>query len=366
MAKVVLFGATGYTGQLVAAEMVKRGMRPLLAARNQQALDELAKTLGGDLSTQVADVNDPASVAALVDKGDVLVSTVGPFIRWGRTAADAAIAKGAHYIDSTGEGAFIRSIFDDYGPRAKSAGITMMTALGYDWVPGNLAGALATVADDRVCALKIGYFNAGPGSRDGMSGGTAASSATAMFYPAYAYRGGAIVTERMAATKHEFGEVEVGRVGRAFSVGSTEAFSLPRVYEQLRDVEVLLGWNDPDKVQAQAAALEPLLANPARQAELVAQAEKKTPGSTGGPDQAARSLSSSVILAEGFDKAGNRLCEVRCSGVNGYDFTAAFIALTAQKIADGEVTVRGSIGPLEAFGLERLREYVAQSGLTAE
>lgn len=366
MQKVVLFGATGYTGRLVAQAMVQRGMTPLLAARNPQALDELAKTLDGDLATQVADVSDPASVAALVSEGDVLVSTVGPFIRWGDVAADAAVAKGAHYIDSTGEGAFIRSIFDDYGPRAQAAGITMMTALGYDWAPGNLAGALATVADERVRALKIGYFNAGPGSRDGMSGGTMASSATAMFYPAYAYRGGAICTERMASAKHEFGEIEPGRLGRGFTVGSTEAFCLPKTYERLRDVEVFLGWNDPDKVQAQAAALEAVLADPAQRQKLVEQTERKTPGSTGGPDEKTRALSSAVILAEGYDDAGNRLSEVRCAGVNGYDFTARFIALTAQKIAEGEVSARGAIGPVEAFGLDRLREYVGQSGLTVD
>src|SRR5919108_6152922 len=97
-ARVVLFGATGYTGQLTAEAMVERGMHPVLAARSQGKLDELVAELGGGLETATADVGDPPSVAALVEKGDVLVTTVGPFARWGQPAAAAATTVGGHYL----------------------------------------------------------------------------------------------------------------------------------------------------------------------------------------------------------------------------------------------------------------------------
>src|SRR3954449_12136018 len=140
--RIVLFGATGYTGRLVAEQMVKRGISPLLAARNADRLTAMARELGG-LETAVADVARPETVHELVQKGDVLVTTVGPFARWGTPALEAAIGSGAHYLDSTGEPAFIRRVFDREGPRAEVAGSGLLTALGYDWVPGNLAGALA-------------------------------------------------------------------------------------------------------------------------------------------------------------------------------------------------------------------------------
>ncbi|MCW2966434.1 MAG: saccharopine dehydrogenase, partial [Solirubrobacteraceae bacterium] len=140
--RIVLFGATGYTGDLTARAMVARGLRPVLAARNAQRLDALAAELGG-LETQVADVSAPESVRALVQRGDVLVSTVGPFVRWGEPALHAAVAGGAHYLDSTGETPFIREVFERHGPAAQAAGCGLLTAMGYDWVPGNLAGALA-------------------------------------------------------------------------------------------------------------------------------------------------------------------------------------------------------------------------------
>ena len=140
--RIVVFGATGYTGDLIARALVDRGARPVLAARNEARVRALAEELGG-LEWAVADVERPDSVRALVERGDVLVSTVGPFARWGEPAVQAAIAAGAHYLDSTGEGSFIREVFERFGPGAQAAGCGLVTAFGYDWVPGNLAGALA-------------------------------------------------------------------------------------------------------------------------------------------------------------------------------------------------------------------------------
>src|SRR4051812_7149917 len=101
-ARIVVFGATGYSGRLVSEALVGRGAKPVLAGRSRDRLAERGDELGG-LGVAVADVPDPASVRALVEEGDVLVTTVGPFLRWGEVAAQAAIARSAHSLDSTGE-----------------------------------------------------------------------------------------------------------------------------------------------------------------------------------------------------------------------------------------------------------------------
>jgi short subunit dehydrogenase-like uncharacterized protein len=145
MSEIVVFGATGYTGELTARALVARGAGPVLAGRSPKRLAALAAELGG-LQTRVADVADPASVAALVGRGDVLLSTVGPFARWGAPAVEASLAAGAHYIDSTGEGVFIRRVFEEWGPRAAAGESALITAFGYDFVPGNLASGCATPA----------------------------------------------------------------------------------------------------------------------------------------------------------------------------------------------------------------------------
>ncbi|MEY4909974.1 MAG: hypothetical protein RL260_3692, partial [Pseudomonadota bacterium] len=140
--KIVVFGATGYTGELVARALVARGARPLLAARSAERVMALAAQLG-DLPTQLADVSKPETVRALVERGDVLISTVGPFSRFGEPAVQAAIAARATYIDSTGEPSFIRRIFEEHHDAAVASRTPLLTAFGYDWVPGNLAAALA-------------------------------------------------------------------------------------------------------------------------------------------------------------------------------------------------------------------------------
>ena len=88
--RIVLFGATGYTGRLAADAFVERGARPVLAARDPRKLSKMAADLGG-LETQVADVSRPETVRALVGEGDVLVTTVGPFTQFRHAARIFAI-----------------------------------------------------------------------------------------------------------------------------------------------------------------------------------------------------------------------------------------------------------------------------------
>ena len=80
--RIVLLGATGYTGRLVAAALAQRGAKPVLAGRDPAKLAPLAERLGG-LETAKTDATDVAAVRRLVDRGDVLVTTVGPFVRLG-------------------------------------------------------------------------------------------------------------------------------------------------------------------------------------------------------------------------------------------------------------------------------------------
>jgi short subunit dehydrogenase-like uncharacterized protein len=92
--RIVVFGATGYTGRLVAERLVAQGARPVLAGRDEAALATLAARLGG-LDHARADAMRQNSVFALVDAGDVLVSTVGYA---GRTRGDRR-GRDVHRLD---------------------------------------------------------------------------------------------------------------------------------------------------------------------------------------------------------------------------------------------------------------------------
>src|SRR4051812_8803903 len=363
--RIVLFGATGYTGDLTARALVARGERPVLAARNAERVGALAEELGS-LETAVADVGDPDSVRALVERGDVLISTVGPFSRWGDPAVQAAIAAGAHYVDSTGEAPFIRRVFERFGPGAEAAGCALLTAMGYDWVPGNLAGALALRdAGDVAVRVQIGYFiTGGSMNGDAMSGGTRASAATTMLEPGFAWRGGRLVPGRGAARMRRF--TVAGRDRQGITAGSSEHFGLPAVHPGLRDVDVFLGWFGGMSNAIRGVSLATSVATkvPGVRAGLQGLAGRAVKGSTGGPDAEARAGTGSVVVAEAQDAAGRVLAEARVEGVNGYDFTAGMLAWAAQQAAAGAIHGTGALGPVEAFGLEGLEEGARSAGIS--
>jgi short subunit dehydrogenase-like uncharacterized protein len=355
-ARIVLFGATGYTGRLAAEAMVERGLRPVLAARGRDRLEALAAELGG-LESAVADVADPPSVSALVERADVLVTTVGPFARWGAAAAAAASSAGAHYIDSTGEPAFIREVFERYGAAAAQSGGAMLTAFGYDWVPGNLAGGLALQrAGDDAVRVDIGYFITG---KAGMSGGTAASTVGALADSSFGFRDGRVRTERGAKRVRGF---QVGSKKRdGVSVGSSEHFALPRIAPQLREVNVYLGWFGPLSRPMQVMSLGTSL--PGASTVLKAVGSRFVKGSTGGPDAQARSQSGSHVVAIAYDATGRELAEVHLTGIDGYTFTGRILAWAAQRASEGGLQGSGALGPVEAFGLVALTDGCRWAGL---
>ena len=376
--RIVLFGATGYTGRLTAEAMVERGLRPVLAARGRDKLERMGEELGGSarqaaamepatLETAVADVADPASVRALVEKGDILVSTVGPFVRFGAAAAAAASDAGAHYIDSTGEPPFIREVFERYGKAAEQSGCAMLTAFGYDWVPGNLAGGLALDrAGEAATRIDVGYFMTGKGDAGSMSGGTKASLAGVMMEPAFAYSDGRVQTERGAKALRKFGVN--GRELAGISVGSSEHFTLPRVAPQLREVNTYLGWFGPASraMQVMSAGMSVGAKLPGVDSLWKATGERFVKGSTGGPDAAKRAQSGSHIVAIAYDSAGRELSEVHVAGVDGYTFTGRVLAWGADRAAGGGLRGVGALGPVDAFGLDELVSGCAQAGIAEQ
>jgi short subunit dehydrogenase-like uncharacterized protein len=361
--RIVVFGATGYTGRLVAERLAGAGERPLLAGRSQERLSTLAERLGG-LETAQADVTRANSVAALVREGDVLVSTVGPFVKFGEPALRAAISGRATYLDSTGEPPFIRRIYEHHGPRAERAGVALMTAMGYDWVPGALAGGLALrEGGPEAVRVDVGYYALGAGATSA-SAGTRRSLVGATLGDSYAWRDGALRRVRVAERVRAF-PVD-GSPRQAVSVGGAEHFGLPAAFPRLREVNVYLGWLGA-------------LARPVQAGSLVGSVATRLPGVRGvlefagsrlaelggdGPEPGTTPGGRSWVAAEAFDARGTQLAEVQLAGVDAYDFTAEFLAWAARAAATRRVKGTGAIGPVEAFGLDELERGCAVAGLS--
>jgi short subunit dehydrogenase-like uncharacterized protein len=360
--RIVVFGATGYTGRLTAERLVAQGEAPLLAGRSESRLRELAERLG-DLECRVADVDRPDSVGALLEPGDVLVSTVGPFVRWGEPALRAAIGAGGTYIDSTGEPPFIRRVFDEFGAPAARAGATLLPAMGYDFVPGCLAGALALDdAGEAATRVDVGYYALGGGPK-ALSRGTRASMSGIALAPAFAFRGGRVQTVRSAERMRDF-DVR-GKPRPAISVGGAEHFTLPEAYTRLREVNVYLGWFGglSRALQLSSGMTAALTRIPGLRPALVRGGEALAGLAGPGPEPGTTPGTASYIAAAAYDADGELLADIRVEGADAYDFTAGCLAWAARSAAHDGVRATGAAGPLEAFGLAALEAGCAEAGL---
>lgn len=365
--KIVLFGATGFTGHLVAEEMVARGLKPVLCGRNRNKLETMAGKLGG-LDVTVADVSDGDSLASFLEKGDVLVTTVGPFLKYGKTALTAAIEKGAVYIDSTGEPAFIQEVFHTYGPQTRSTGATLLTACGYDYIPGNCAAGLALDhAGSRARRVDVGYFSKSEGIIGplSMSQGTAKSLLMSLVTPIKVWNSGMyqMVTGGTRVRHFDVG----GLTAPALSISCTEQFSLPKIYPQLNDVFTYLGWfGNKTRLMQAGAMVQAVMNKIPGYVSLASFLLSRLPESQGtGPDADARRRMQTHVVAEAFDENGTRLSRADLVGLDGYTFTAKFLAWAAETAAGGGLLKTGALGPIEAFGIEQLKDGCGQSGLTA-
>lgn len=156
--KIAVYGAAGYTGRLVAAEVARRGIEPVLAGRNAERLGDAAAGLGfDDADVRVADIDDPRALSAAFAGCDGVVNCAGPFTALGEPVVRAAIAAGVHYVDTTAEQLYIQRIFDGCGADAEHAGVTVIPSMGYDLAPGDLIAHLAGELVEPLESLTLSY-----------------------------------------------------------------------------------------------------------------------------------------------------------------------------------------------------------------
>ena len=141
---VVVFGATGFAGELTArylAEHAPPGTRIALAGRSQAKLEQTRAQLPAaakDWPLIVADSDSPASLDAMAARTRVVATTVGPYLKYGEALISAVANAGTDYVDLTGEVPFVRWSIDKYDELAASTGARIVHACGYDSVPSDL------------------------------------------------------------------------------------------------------------------------------------------------------------------------------------------------------------------------------------
>lgn len=177
---IILWGATGYTGQLVAeylAQNTDESVRWAIAGRNQEKLERVRHSLARpDLPILLGDSLDQASMNELVAQTRAICSTVGPYALYGTPLVAACVAQGVAYCDLTGETLWMRQNIDTFQPQAKETGARIVHCCGYDSIPSDLGTLVlqehAKAVYGRYCN-EVQYISWA--ASGGFSGGTVAS-----------------------------------------------------------------------------------------------------------------------------------------------------------------------------------------------
>ena len=140
---VVLWGATGFTGRLVADHLVARhgvddGLRWAIGGRNEVKLEALRDELGADVPIVLGDAADPDSLRAMAEATRVVCTTVGPYARHGSELVAACVETGTDCCDLTGEIQWIRRMIDQHHQRAAATGARIVHCCGFDCIPTDL------------------------------------------------------------------------------------------------------------------------------------------------------------------------------------------------------------------------------------
>ena len=187
---IVVLGATGFTGALVAEYLVRRGLGDLrlgLAGRDREKLEQVRQRLAqidpaaADLPLLIADSFDRASLDALARDTKVLCTTVGPYSKYGEQTVAACAAHGTHYCDLTGEPQFVRRMIDAHHENAHATGARIVNCCGFDSIPSDLGAFMLYRAFQQQGGQAQGgqvqrVRNFLGSSRGGVSGGTIASA----------------------------------------------------------------------------------------------------------------------------------------------------------------------------------------------
>ena len=205
----MIYGANGYTGALIAREAARRGLAPVLAGRNREAVEALAAELR--LEARVFGLDAADTVVAQIQDQSLVLNCAGPFSATAAPMMEACLAAGVSYLDITGEIAVLEWA-QSQGERAKAAGVVLCPGVGFDVIPTDcVAAALKAVLPDAT-ELALGFD-----SRSAASPGTAKTSVEGLAGGGKVRRDGRIVTVPLAS--------EVRRID--FGDGEKDAMTIP-------------------------------------------------------------------------------------------------------------------------------------------
>jgi short subunit dehydrogenase-like uncharacterized protein len=338
---LLIYGAYGYTGRLIARRAAEKDLTPTLAGRNAEKLRAVAREV--DLPHRAFALGDTTALREAVSEADAVLHCAGPFARTARPMVEACLREGAHYLDITGEIEVFEYVASQEA-RAAEAGVMLMPGVGFDVVPTDCLAAYLVQQQPGAQYLELAILITG-----GVSRGTAATAAM------NAGRGSAIRKDgRITRTP------AVWRTRRAdFGRGPTDVTSIPWgdvatawhttgipniiTYAKLPDAAVRL-------LKASNYAGPLLRARPV-QSFLEAFAKERASG----PDASTRRTGQSFVWGRARTGSG-RAATARLSAPETYALTARTALESAERVRDGHADP-GFQTPAGHFGADYILDF---------
>lgn len=346
----MIYGANGYTGELIAREAVSRGLGPVLAGRNVSKVATLAQELG--LKHRSFGLEQPAATAKGIEGMALVLHCAGPFSATARPMMEACLTTGVHYLDITGEIPVFELAYALH-ERAQKARILLCPGVGFDVVPTDcLAVALQRALPDAT-RLALGFD-----SRGGMSPGTARTSVEGLAAGGRVRREGRLLTVPLAwrTRRIDFGDGEklamtipwgdVATAWHSTGIPDIEVYlpASPRLVTRLKR----LNW------------IRPLLGLAPVQRWL----KQRIGRTVKGPDAAQRARTPTFVWGEAGNAAG-AVVTGRIRVANGYDVTSsAAVGIVAQLLKQPPVS--GYRTAAQLVGAEFVAGLPGSSPITIE
>lgn len=337
----LLYGANGYTGQIIAEMASQQGLRPVLAGRNEQSVKNLAQKLGFEHRT--FDLQDPSAVDQGLAGISLVLHAAGPFVHTARPMMEACLRNGIHYLDITGE-IEVFELAHSFDAAARAAGILLMSGTGFDVVPTDCAAVFLKNQMPDATHLRLAFASVG----GGISHGTAMTMAEGLGAPGAERRDGRIVnvplgrhTWTLPAGKRQIFTMSIpwGDVSTAWYSTSipnivTYTRASPRSHRLLR-FQGLYNW---------------LLRTDFMKNRLRHRIAQRPAGPS--PEQ--RQRSRSIVWGEARNAVGDT-ARVQLELPEGYTLTALTSLLIVQKVLAGQFPT-GFQTPAMAFGADLIME----------
>lgn len=332
--KWMIYGANGYTGELIAREAVRRGLKPVLAGRSRDKIEPLARELG--LEAHGFGLDDPAKAAGQIKGLGLVMHCAGPFSVTAQPMMEACLKAGAHYLDITGEIA-VFELAQSLNARARDAGVVICSGVGFDVIPTDCVAATLKAAMPDATHLALGFD-----SRSGPSAGTAKTSIEGLAQGGKARENGKIVSVPLA---HRVRRIDFGG-------GEKKAMTIPwgdvsTAFHTtgIPNIEVFVPASTGMIFGARLAKfIRPLLAKPSVQKWLKARIDKTVKG----PGEATRSQQPTFVWGEVRNARGEvKTARVRTENVYSLTITGALAVidhLMKNKPAGGAYTPAKLVG----------------------